>query len=418
VRISLLLSATALGLTLAGVAYAQDENAEKLQNMAATDTPMAAFQPVAQTGEYADQLRKNLEQIKLPAGFKINLYAIVPDARHIAVGPQGVVTFVGTRKDAVWAITDRNKDGTADEVKRFAPSLTFDIPNGVCFSKDGFLYIAERNQIRVFPAAEFFYESTDVALGDVVKRGELIPKADESFNHTARVCAVGPDKKLYVQLGQPHNVPPKDKQDGYKKVGIGGIIRMNTDGSDREIYADGLRNPVGMGFDPATGDLWTNDNQVDGMGDDQPPGELNHITKMGENFGFPWYGGGKVRTNEYKDSEPPKDAVMPVVETTPHAADLGLLFYTGSKFPEKYKKGVFTAQHGSWNRTVPAGARILFTPLNPDGTAGPQEEFAVGWLNKDGEYIGRPVDLAQLRDGSILVSDDFAGAVYRISYAK
>ena len=421
VKIVSLLSATALVLTLAGVALAQstdDENAETLANMGATDTPMSAFQPVAQTGEYADQLRKNLEQIKLPPGFKINLYAIVPDARHIAVGPQGVVTFVGTRKDAVWAITDRNKDGAADEVKRFAPSLTFDIPNGVCFSKDGFLYIVERNRIRVFPAAEFFYESPDVALGDVVKNGELIPKADASFNHTARVCAVGPDKKLYVQLGQPHNVPPKDKQDGYKKVGIGGIIRMNTDGSDREIYADGLRNPVGMDFHPVSGELWTNDNQVDGMGDDQPSGELNRITKMGENFGFPWYGGGKTRTNEYKDSEPPKDAIMPVVETAPHAADLGILFYTGNKFPEKYKKGVFTAQHGSWNRTVPVGARILFTPLNDDGTAGAQEDFAAGWLNKDGEYIGRPVAIAQLRDGSILVSDDFAGAVYRISYAK
>ena len=134
------------------------------------------------------QLRKNLEQIKLPPGFKINLYAVVPDARHIAVGPQGVVTFVGTRKDAVWAITDRNKDGTADEVKRFAPSLAFDIPNGPCFSKDGFLYIAERNRILVFPAAEFFYESPDIAVGQVVKQGELIPKEEESFNHTARVC--------------------------------------------------------------------------------------------------------------------------------------------------------------------------------------------------------------------------------------
>jgi glucose/arabinose dehydrogenase len=417
VKTSLLLSVTALALTLAGVAYAQS-NDETLANMGATDTPMSAFQPVDQTGDYAGQLRKNLEQIKLPPGFKINLYAIVPDARHMAVGPQGVVTFVGTRKDAVWAVTDRNKDGTADEVKRFAPSLTFDIPNGVCFSKDGFLYIAERNRIRVFPAAEFFYESPDVALGDVVKNGELIPNADESFNHTARVCAVGPDKKLYVQLGQPHNVPPKDKQDGYKKAGIGGIIRMNTDGSEREIYADGLRNPVGMDFHPTTGELWTNDNQVDGMGDDQPPGELNRITKMGENFGFPWYGGGSVRTKEYQDSEPPKDAVMPVVETAAHAADLGILFYTGNKFPEKYKKGVFTAQHGSWNRTVPVGARVLFTPINDDGSAGPQEDFAAGWLNADGEYIGRPVALAQLRDGSILVSDDFAGAVYRISYSK
>ena len=169
-------------------------------------------------------------------------------------------------------------------------------------------------------------------------------------------------------------------------------------------------------FNPATGELWTNDNQVDGMGDDIPPGELNRITAAGQEFGFPWYGGGHVRTNEFKDSEPPADAVFPVVETTAHAADLGIVFYTGSKFPEKYKKGVFTAQHGSWNRTTPAGARVLFTPLNDDGTPGEQEEFASGWLTEDGEYIGRPVALTQLRDGSLLVSDDFAGAVYRISY--
>jgi glucose/arabinose dehydrogenase len=405
-------------MTLAGAAYAQsNDNMQKLMGMQSTGTAMAAFQPVPQTGEYADQLRKNLEQIKLPAGFKINLYAVVPDARHMAVGPQGIVTFVGTRKDAVWSVTDRNKDGTADEVKRFAPSLAFAIPNGPCFSKDGFLYIAEQNRVRVFPAAEFFYESPDVAVGDVVKEGELIPGADESFNHTARVCVVGPDKKLYIQLGQPFNVPPPDKQEQFKKNGIGGIIRINQDGSEREIYADGLRNPVGMDFSPA-GELWTNDNQVDGMGDDIPPGELNHITEVGQNFGFPWYGGGHVRTNEYKDSEPPANAVFPVVETIAHAADLGMVFYTGNKFPDKYKHGVFTTQHGSWNRTTPAGARVLFTPLNDDGTAGPQEEFATGWLTADGEYIGRPIALTQLRDGSLLVSDDFAGAIYRISYTQ
>jgi glucose/arabinose dehydrogenase len=415
-RAFLLASTAAIALGFASMAQAQD-NMQKLTQMQATGTGSEAFGYVPQNDEYAAQLRKNLEKVKLPEGFKINLYAVVPDARHMAVGPQGIVTFVGTRKDAVWAITDRNKDGTADEVKRFAPSLTFAIPNGVCFSKDGFLYIAERNRVRVFPAAEFFYESPDVAVGDVVKEGELIPGADESFNHTARVCVVGPDKKLYIQLGQPFNVPPADKQEAFKLNGIGGIIRMDQNGKNREIYADGLRNPVGFDFSPA-GELWTNDNQVDGMGDDIPPGELNRITEMGQNFGFPWYGGGHTRTVEYKDSEPPADAVFPVVETIAHAADLGMVFYTGNKFPERYKQGVFTTQHGSWNRTVPVGARVLFTPLNEDGTAGEQEEFAAGWLTSDGEYIGRPIALTQLRDGSLLVSDDFAGAVYRISYGE
>jgi glucose/arabinose dehydrogenase len=409
---------TAIAALVFAASVAQADNMEKLGNMQATGTGMESFGYVPQGGEYADQLRKNLEQIKLPAGFKINLYAVVPDARHMAVGPQGVVTFVGTRKDAVWAMTDRTKDGVADEVKRFAPSLTFAIPNGVCFSKDGFLYIAEQNRVRIFPAAEFFYESPDVAVGDVVKQGELIPVADESYNHTARVCAIGPDNKLYIQLGQPFNVPPADKLEGFTKNGIGGIIRMNRDGTGREVFASGLRNPVGMDFNPANGDLWSNDNQVDGMGDDIPPGELNRITGPGQNFGFPWYGGGSVRTVEYKDSEPPADAVAPAIETVAHAADLGLVFYTGDKFPEKYRGGIFTTQHGSWNRTVPMGARVLFTPVNADGTAGQQEVFAEGWLNADGEYVGRPVGLALLRDGSMLVSDDFAGAVYRISYGQ
>ncbi|MFO1038969.1 MAG: PQQ-dependent sugar dehydrogenase [Geminicoccaceae bacterium] len=412
----LMCSVAVVALLGAAASVRAQDNQQKLEKMQATGTGEAAFGYVAQNGPNADQLRKNLERIKLPPGFKINLYAVVPDARHMAVGPQGVVTFVGTRKDAVWAVTDRNKDGTADEVKRFAPSLNFAIPNGVCFSKDGFLYVAERNRIRTFPAAEFFYESPDVAVGEVVKEGELIPGADESFNHTARVCVVGPDKKLYVQLGQPYNVPPKDKVEPFKEAGIGGIIRMDQNGQNREVYATGLRNPVGFDFNPTTGELWTNDNQVDGMGDDIPPGELNRITAAGQEFGFPWFGGGHIRTNEFKDSEPPADAVFPVVETTAHAADLGMVFYTGNKFPERYKKGVFTAQHGSWNRTVPAGARVLFTPLGDDGTPGAQEEFAAGWLTADGEYIGRPVALTQLHDGSLLVSDDFAGAIYRISY--
>ena len=421
---TLLLSSIAVGaMALSGAALAQsqsstpiEDNMQKLTNMQATKTGMEAFRPVAQSGEYADQLRKNLEQIKLPPGFKINLYAVVPDARHIAVGPQGVVTFVGTRKDAVWAVTDRNKDGAADEVKRFAPSLEFAIPNGVCFSKDGFLYIAERNRIRSFPAAEFFYESPDVAVGEVVKNGELIPGADESFNHTARVCAVGPDKKLYVQLGQPYNVPPADRQEEFKKLGVGGIIRMNQDGSEREIFADGLRNPVGFDFDPVTGDLWTNDNQVDGMGDEQPPGEMNRVAKAGLDFGFPWYGGGHTRTNEYKNETPPANVVFPEVEQVAHAADLGLTFYTGTMFPEKYRGAIFSTQHGSWNRTVPVGARVMVTFLKPDGhVAGKSEPFAEGW-NDNGYYLGRPVDVAQLHDGSLLVSDDLVGALYRIWY--
>jgi glucose/arabinose dehydrogenase len=174
---------------------------------------------------------------------------------------------------------------------------------------------------------------------------------------------------------------------------------------------------VGLGFNPANGELWFTDNQVDGMGDDIPPGELNRATGPGQHFGFPWYGGGKARTNEYKDSEPPADAIFPEVEMVAHAADLGMTFYTGKMFPAKYRGGIFSAQHGSWNRTEPVGARIMFTSLNEEGGAANTEVFADGWLDSGtGEYYGRPVDVVQYLDGSLLVSDDTAGAIYRITY--
>ncbi len=414
-----LLSTIAATALFAGAGLAQTanvpENLEKLSNFQTTGVTEFTF--IDQTGPYADGIKKNLERIKLPDGFKIALYAVVPDARHMAVGPQGIVTFVGTRKDKVWSVTDRNKDRVADEVKDFAPSLTFSIPNGPCFSKDGFLYIAEQNRVLLFPAAEFFYESPDVAAFNLVKKGDLIPADQESFNHTARVCKIGPDGKIYISLGQPFNVAPPENLPINTKWGIGGIIRMNLDGTGREVYTYGIRNSVGHDFDPKTGDLWFTDNQVDGMGDDIPPGELNHQTAMGQHFGHPWYGGGSVRTNEYKDEEVPVEVTMPAVEMAAHAADLGMMFYTGKMFPDKYQNAIFSAQHGSWNRTTPVGARVMVTYVAEDGTA-TSEPFAEGWIDENGEYLGRPVDVAQLRDGSILVSDDLAGAVYRISYGE
>jgi glucose/arabinose dehydrogenase len=389
-------------------------NLEKLMSFQSTGT--VEPRTIPQEGRRADAIRRNLEKIKLPAGFKIDLYAIVPDARHMAVGPSTGVVFVGTRKNNVYVVTDRDKDRIADEAKQFAPSVEFKIPNGVCFSRDGMLYVAEQNRVLQFPAAEFFYEGPDVAAFVVVKQGELIPPSEESFNHTARVCRVGPDNKLYIALGQPFNVPPKDKMELYRKAGIGGIIRMDQDGKNREVYATGIRNSVGIEFNGADKSLWFTDNQVDGMGDDQPPGELNRAVQMGQDFGFPYYGGGLVRTVEYKDDQVPADGVGPQAEMAPHAADLGLVFYSGKMFPAAYQGGIFSAQHGSWNRTTPVGARVMFTPLKPDGTADKPQVFAEGWLNENGEYLGRPVDVAMLLDGSLLVSDDTAGAIYRISY--
>jgi glucose/arabinose dehydrogenase len=334
----------------------------------------------------------------------------------MAVGPQDMATFVGTRTTNVWTVIDRDKDRTADEVRNFAPSISMSIPNGPCFSPDGSLYIVEQNRVLTFPAAESSYESPNAAAFNVLEQGKLVPTEEESGEHNARVCRIGPDGKLYIALGQPFNVPPPDKLELYNQVGMGGIIRLATDGSTREIVARGIRNSVGLDFNPRNGELWFTDNQVDGMGDDIPPGELNRQTAAGQNFGFPWYGGGHTRTDEYKDDDPPADVVFLVVEMVAHAADLGMIFYTGTRFPEKYRGGIFSAQHGSWDRTTPIGARVMFTKVNEDGTAGATEVFAEGWINDDGAYLGRPVDVAQLRDGSILVSDDFAGAIYRISY--
>jgi glucose/arabinose dehydrogenase len=414
----LLGAAAAAALLMATAAQAQSQSSERnLETLGAFKATGATDIPsVAQDGRKAEAIRKHLAKIKMPAGFKIGLYALVPDARHIAIGPQGVVTFVGTRKTKVYAVTDRGKTGVAEEVKEFSPSVSFRIPNGVCFSRDGVLFIVEQNRILSFPAAEFFYESPDVAVGAVIAQGELIPKEDESYNHTARVCRVGPDNKLYVALGQPFNVPAKGKLEGFAKYGIGGIIRVDLDGKNREVYARGIRNSVGLDFNPKNGQLWFTDNQVDGMGDNIPPGELNRVTQIGQNFGFPWYGGGKTRTVEYKNDTPPANVVFPEVELDAHAADLGMTFYTGKSFPQKYHGGIFSAQHGSWNRTEPVGARIMFTSLKPDGSADKTEVFASGWLTGDGEYLGRPVDVAQMRDGSLLVSDDLAGALYRITY--
>jgi glucose/arabinose dehydrogenase len=336
----------------------------------------------------------------------------------MAVAPQGTVLFVGTRKDKVWSVVDRDRDRVADQVKDFAPSIAFDIPNGPCFSRDGFLYIAERNRVLQFPAAEFFFEGPDPAVSVVVAQGELIPPEEESFNHTARVCRVGPDGKLYISLGQPHNVQPVDKVELYDQIGIGGIIRINTDGTGREVYTRGVRNSVGHDFNPANGDLWWTDNQVDGMGDDIPPGELNRQTAAGQHFGFPWTNS-RIEIPDYKNVPRPEgvEFIEPQVEMQAHAADLGMSFYRGNSFPERYRTGIFSAQHGSWNRTVPVGAQVMFTAVDAEGNAAGTEVFASGWLNEEtGEYRGRPMDIAFLPDGSMLVSDDFAGAIWRIAY--
>jgi glucose/arabinose dehydrogenase len=420
-----LIFAALVSCGIVGAAYAQaPDNLATLKQMKVATTDLN-IPTVPQTGKNADAIKENLKKVKLPPGFQIDLYAIVPDARHMAVAPSTNMLFVGTRKTTVWAVTDRNSDGVADEVKSFAPSLKFTNPNGVCWTKDGFLIVAEHNRVLNFPAAEFFYEGPDVAVIEVVPQGKLIPPAEESYNHGARTCRVGADKKLYITLGQPYNVQPKEKVALYEQTGIGGMVRLDAfNGTGREVVARGVRNSVGMDINPKDGVVWFTDNQTDGMGDDTPPGELNRITKAGgEHFGYPFIHGNNVQiagteaAPDLKGMTPPAAWTKPQIEFPAHQAQLGMTFYTGKKFPAKYQGGIFVAAHGSWNRTKASGGLINFVSVKADGTADKSEVFADGFLDPEtGTYRGRPVDVANMKDGSILVSDDYAGAIYRITY--
>ncbi|EHR72794.1 glucose/sorbosone dehydrogenase [Burkholderiales bacterium JOSHI_001] len=414
-----------LGAVAASMAVGvQAQNIEKLKQMKVATTDLN-IPLVPQTGKNADQLRENLKRVKLPPGFKIDLYAVVPDARHMAVAPSTNMLFVGTRKTTVWAVTNRNSGDMATEVKSFAPSLKFSNPNGVCWTKDGFLIVAEHNRVLNFPAAEFFYEGPDVAVIEVVGQGKLVPEDEESYNHGARTCRVDKNGMLHVTLGQPYNVQPKGKVALYEQLGIGGMVKLNAfDGSKREVVARGVRNSVGMDINPKDGTVWFTDNQTDGMGDDTPPGELNRISKSGgEHFGYPFIHGNSVQiagtdaAPDLKGMSPPASWTKPQIEFPAHQAQLGMTFYTGKMFPAKYQGGIFVASHGSWNRVKASGALINYVSLKADGTADKSEVFAEGWLDEaTGIYRGRPVDVAVMKDGSLLVSDDYAGAIYRITY--
>jgi glucose/arabinose dehydrogenase len=415
-RRSIPVVATLLALA-GGVASAQG-GIDKLQT--ARIPAVDARAAVSQSGREADAIRAWLKGIKLPPGFSIELYALAPDARALAVAPGTDTLFVGTRKSTVWVVTRRDAGGKGVEVRPFAPGAKFTDPNGVCFTKDGTLVVAERGRVLAFPAAASAHEGSDVAMAEIVASGRLVAPEEPASAHGARTCRVGPDDKVYVTIGEPHNVQPRAKVETYRAIGIGGIVRWDLDGTHREVFATGIRNSVGEDFDPRDGTLWFTDNQTDLLGDDQPPGELNHATKAGQDFGYPYWNGhfkvaGSSAAPDLKDLPEPKGAVFPEAEFPAHQAQLGMTFSTSRMFPDRYRHGVFVAAHGSWNRTVPTGALVDFVPI-ADGHAGKPEVFAEGWLGADGKYLGRPVDVAVARDGSLLVSDDYAGAIYRVTY--
>jgi len=341
-----------------------------------------------------------LDEITLPPGFHIAVYAVdVPNARQMAVGPTGVV-FVGSRAEGkVYAVVDRDGDQRADQVHVLASGLS--MPSGVAF-RDGALYVAAVNRILRF---------RDVAR-DLARppKPEVVTDAYPSdAHHGWKFIAFGPDGRLYVPVGAPCNVcvPPGPLH--------ATITRLDLGGGRPEIVARGVRNSVGFDFHPATGELWFTDNGRDWLGDDQPPDELNRLTRPGEHFGFPYCHGIGLRDPEHNAGRPCSELSPPARELGPHVAAIGMRFYTGRMFPEKYRGGIFIAEHGSWNRSTPIGYRVTFVKIE-NGRATSYETFASGWL-RGGVASGRPADVLVMPDGALLVSDDKAGRIYRITYA-
>lgn len=342
-----------------------------------------------------------LNDIKLPEGFKISVFAKVENARSLALGSKGTV-FVGNRDgDKVYALVDADKDGIAEKTYVIAQGLK-DIPNGVAF-KDGSLYVAEVSKI-------WRYDQIEDHLDNPPKPVLVYDKLPKDTHHGWKYIAFGPDGKLYVPVGAPCNIC--DNSDKDKRYAS--ITRMNPDGSGFEIFANGVRNTVGFDWDPDTKELWFTDNGRDMLGETIPPDELNHAPKAGMHFGYPYIHAGDIVDPEFGKGKNPKDFTPPAAKLEAHTAALGMKFYTGKQFPDSYKNQIFIAEHGSWNRKEPAGYRVMLVKRSGNKVLS-YEPFATGWL-KNGKAWGRPVDVLQLPDGSILVSDDFANLVYRISY--
>ncbi len=338
-----------------------------------------------------------LDKVKLPPGFKIELWAEgLPNARSITVGKKGTV-FVGTRLvDRVYAVVDR---GGKREVKVLLKGLHR--PNGVAF-KDGALYVAELSRILRFDAIE---DHLDGPPPPAVVYDKL-PK-DEP--HGWKFLAVGPDDKLYFNIGAPCNVcipPPTSAK----------IVRVGLDGSGFETFAHGTRQVVGFDWDPRTKELWFTENQRDWLGEDEPADKLNHAARAGLDFGFPYCHGGDKLDPELGKGHGCSEFTPPAAKVGPHTAPLGMRFYTGGMFPPEWKNRIIIALHGSWNRTQKSGYKLLAATVTPDGRA-KVETFAEGWLQGN-EFWGRPVDVLVMPDGALLVSDDWTGALYRISYGK
>jgi glucose/arabinose dehydrogenase len=337
----------------------------------------------------------SLDDIQLPPGFSIEEYADVPNARSLALGEQGTL-FVSNRKGrSVYAVV-RNDDGTTRTIELLSGMRT---PNGIAFH-DGDLYVAEIDRV-------LRYADIENRLEDAPDSEVLDIDLPSDRHHGWRYIGFGPDDLLYISIGAPCNI--------CDEFGYAQIVRMTADGADRETFASGIRNSVGFTWHPTTGDLWFTDNGRDMLGDDKPACELNHAPRQGLHFGYPYCHAGEISDPKFGAGRDCVNYTPPAQKLGPHVAPLGVKFYTGDMFPEQYRNQVFIAEHGSWNRSKKIGYRITLVRLEGDRAVS-YEPFAEGWLQNE-QVSGRPVDLIVLEDGSMLVSDDYSGKIYRISYS-
>jgi glucose/arabinose dehydrogenase len=344
-----------------------------------------------------------LSSIKLPKGFIIEIYAEVENARSMALSPSGTL-FVGNRADdKVYALKDTDADFKAD--KKYVLASGLKMPNGVAF-KDGDLYIAEKSKISKITQVES-------NLGVPGKLQVVYDKYPTDDSHGWKYIAFGPDGKLYVPVGAPCNIcEPSNPV-------YASITRINPDGTGFEIFASGIRNTVGFTWHPTTNNIWFTDNGRDRLGDNTPPCELNTATQKGQHFGYPYCHGGTVKDPEFGNKRPCSDFVKPVQPLGAHVSPLGIKFYTGSQFPSDYKNQIFIAEHGSWDRSKKTGHRLVLVKVGDNGKSKSYDTFASGWLDEATQKVwGRPVDMILLEDGSMLVSDDYADVIYRISYKE
>jgi glucose/arabinose dehydrogenase len=344
----------------------------------------------------------DLSEITLPPGFRISIFTDqTPGARSLALGDDGTV-YVGTLQEGkVYAIRDDNRDGQGDKVYTVAFGLN--MPNGVAFH-EGRLYIAEISRILKL-------EGISGKLTTPPKPTVVYDGYPGDVHHGWKYLRVGPDNKLYVPVGAPCNICNPDKEI------YATLTRLDLDGKNFEIYARGIRNTVGFDWHPETRELWFTDNGRDWMGNDLPPEELNHAPRPGLHFGYPFCHGQDIADPSFGQGKSCAQYTPPVWIFPAHVAPLGARFYTGSQFPAEYRGQLFVAQHGSWNRTVPVGYRVVAVRFEADRPVA-DRVFAEGWLRPGGKATGRPVDILPMPDGALLVSDDERGTIYRITYRQ